>query len=53
MHCPYCKVEYTHETPCFCQSKANEEGREQQREEQETRRAGGAQMTRSREWYAG
>ena len=51
MHCPYCKVEYTHETPCFCQSKSKEE--RVREEEQETRRAEGARMTRSSEWYAG
>jgi hypothetical protein len=52
MHCPYCKVEYTHDAPCFCQSKA--QGEEvQEREEQQRRRVDGARMTRSNEWYAG
>lgn len=51
MHCPYCKVEYTHETPCFCQTQAKEE--RMREPEQQERRADGARMSRSNEWYAG
>ena len=49
MHCPYCKVEYTHDAPCFCQSRAK--GEEAQLPEEQ--RADGARMTRSNEWSAG
>ncbi len=52
MHCPYCKVEYTHETPCFCHANSKQEQvREPEQDEQQ--RTGGARMTRSNEWYAG
>jgi hypothetical protein len=52
MHCPYCKVEYTHDTPCFCQSNAKDE-QVREPEEQQRQRADGARMGRSNEWYAG
>lgn len=52
MHCPYCKIDYTNETPCFCHSKEKQE-QVREPEQQQEQRASGARMSRSNEWYAG